>query len=159
VWWLTNKDWSQGLRVAMVADAADQKERAAAAAKIEVKVLSAKEKTLKVDKSTSDWAEAACEIKNTGDKPLEEVEVLVYYMNPKGKPHLIDVAGTNKPGQATFTKGWPVLASSNNPEAAKPLKPGETRKFSVDIPSSFDTDDDVEREKFQGRATNVRFAK
>jgi formylglycine-generating enzyme required for sulfatase activity len=159
VWWLTNKDWSQGLRVAMVADAADQKERAAAAAKIEVKVLSAKEKTLKVDKSTSDWAEAVCEIKNTGDKPLEEVEVLVYYMNPKGKPHLIDVAGTNKPGQATFTKGWPVLASSNNPEAAKPLKPGETRKFSVDIPSSFDTDDDVEREKFQGRATNVRFSK
>jgi hypothetical protein len=29
----------------------------------------------------------------------------------------------------------------------------------VDIPSSFDTDDDVEREKFQGRATNVRFSK
>ncbi|HZF00032.1 MAG TPA: SUMF1/EgtB/PvdO family nonheme iron enzyme [Planctomycetota bacterium] len=159
VWWLTNKDWSQGLRVAQVADAADQKDRAAAAAKIEVKISSGKEKTLKVDKSSSEWAEVAGEIKNAGDKELVEVEILLYYLNPKGKPHLIDVAGTNKPGQATFTKCWPVLATGNGAEAAKPLKPGETRKFTADIPSSFDTDDDVEREKFAGRATNVRLAK
>jgi len=159
VWWLTNKDWSQGLRVVLVDDAAGQKDRAAAASKIAVTVLSSKEKVIKVDKSSSEWVTVACELKNGGDKELDEVEVQVYYLNPKGKPHLIDVAGTNKPGQATFAKGWPVLASSNHAEAAKPLKPGESRTFSIDIPSSFDTDDDVEREKFQGRATNVRFAK
>jgi len=68
-------------------------------------------------------------------------------------------AVANKAGQATFSKSWPVLASSNSAEAAKPLKPGESRKFTIDIPSSFDTDDDVAREKFEGRATNVRFAK
>jgi len=159
VWWLTNKDWSQGLRVAMVADPTDQKERAAAAAKIELKVLKTKEKTLKVDKSTTEWVEAACEIRNGSDRALDEVEVIVYYLNPKGKPHLIDVAGTNKPGQATFSKGWPVLSSSNRAEAAAPLKPGESRAFTIDLPSSYDSDDDVEREKFQGRATNVRFSK
>ena len=159
VWWLTNKDWSQGLRVVLVSDAMDQKERAEAAAKVEVKVISSKEKSIAVDKSSSEWATVACEIKNTGDRELDEVEVLVYYLNPKGKPHLIDVAGANKAGQATFSKAWPVLASSNNADAAKPLKPGETRKFNIDIPSSFDSDDDVEREKFQGRATNVRFSK
>jgi hypothetical protein len=159
VWWLTNKDWSQGVRVAMVADQADQKERAAAAAKVEVKVLKSKEKTLKVDKSTTEWVEANCEIHNGSDRTLDEVEVMVYYLNPKGKPHLIDIAGTNKPGQATFSKGWPVLTSSNRAEAAAPLKPGESRAFTIDIPSSYDTDDDVEREKFQGRTTNVRFSK
>ncbi|MBV8879683.1 MAG: SUMF1/EgtB/PvdO family nonheme iron enzyme [Planctomycetaceae bacterium] len=159
VWWLTNKDVSQGIRVVCAADPADQKERAAAAAKIEVKILSSKEKTITVDKSTSEWVTVACELKNGGDKDLAEVEVFVSYLNPKGQPHLIDVAGTNKPGQATFSKGWPVLASSKLPETAKPLKPGETRKFGIDIPSSFDSDDEVDREKFAGRATNVRFAK
>jgi hypothetical protein len=143
----------------MVADAADQKARAAAAAKIEVKVLSAKDKTLKVDTSSSEWVEAVCEIKNGGEQALDEIEVMVYYLNPKSKPHLVDVAGTNKPGQATFSKAWPVLASSNSADAAPPLKPGESRKFTIDIPSSFDSDDDVEREKFAGRATNVTFAK
>ena len=159
VWWLTNKDWSQGLRVVMVADAADLKDRAAAAAKIEVKILSSKEKSIKVGKSDSEWASVTGELKNAGDKELDEVEVLVYYLDTKGKPQMVDVAGANKAGQATFSKAWPVLASSNSADAAKPLKPGESRKFTVDIPSSFDTDDDVAREKFQGRATNVRFAK
>ena len=118
-----------------------------------------KEKVLKTESSQAFFAEVSGEIKNGGDKPLEEVELLVYYLDEKGKPHMVDVAGANKPGQATFSKTWPVLASSAFPEARPPLKPGESRKFTVDIPQTFDNAPDVEPEKFGGRATNVRLSK
>ena len=39
------------------------------------------------------------------------------------------------------------------------FKPGEIRKFTADIPQSFDAAPDVNPEKFGGRATNVRFSK
>jgi formylglycine-generating enzyme required for sulfatase activity len=159
VWWLTNKDQSQGYRVVCVADPADQKERAAASAKIEVKIGSFKEKVLKTETSQAFFAEVNGEIKNGGDKTLDEVEVFVYYLDEKGKPHLVDVAGSNKPGQATFSKCWPVLSSAAHEAARAPLKPGESRKFTVDIPQTFDNPPDVEPEKFGGRVTNVRFAK
>ena len=159
VWWLTNKDQSQGYRVVCVADPADQKERAAAAAKIEVKIGSFKEKTLKTESSQAFFAEVNGEIKNGGDKALDEVEVLVYYLDEKGKPHMVDVAGANKPGQATFSLTWPVLANSAFPAARPPLKPGESRKFTIDIPQTFDNAPDVDPEKFGGRATNVRLSK
>jgi hypothetical protein len=159
VWWLTNKDQSQGFRVVCAADPADQKLRAAAAAKIEVKIASFKEKVLKTETSQAFFAEVAGEIKNGGELALDEVEVLAYYLDERGKPHIIDVAGSNKPGQATFSKCWPVLASGAQQALRAPLKPGETRKFTVDIPQTFDTAPDVDPEKFGGRATNVRFAK
>jgi formylglycine-generating enzyme required for sulfatase activity len=159
VWWLTNKDQSQGYRVVCVADPADQKERAAACAKVEVKIGGFKEKVLKTESSQAFFAEVNGEIKNGGERTLEEVEVFVYYLDDKGKPHLVDVAGSNKPGQATFSKCWPVLASSAQESPRAPLKPGESRKFTVDIPQTFDNPPDVEPEKFGGRVTNVRFAK
>lgn len=159
VWWLTNKDQSQGYRVVCAADPADQKERAAAAAKIEVKIGAFKEKVIKTESSQAFFAEVAGEIKNAGDKVLDEVEVLVYYLDEKGKPHMVDVAGANKPGQATFSLAWPVLANSSFAEARAPLKPGESRKFTIDIPQTFDNAPDVDPEKFGGRATNVRFSK
>jgi hypothetical protein len=159
VWWLTNKDQSQGIRVACAADASDKDARLAAAAKVEVKVLKFTEKTIKVDKSSSDFAELEVEVKNGSDKVLDEVEVLLYYLDPKGKPHLADLAGVNKPGQATFTKAWPVLANARVEAARAPLKPGETRAFKADVPQTYDGDDDVDREKFGGKATNVRLAK
>src|SRR6185503_18182224 len=141
-----------GYRVVCAADPADQKERAAAAAKIEVKITGFKEKVLKTETSQAFFAEVAGEIKNGGDKALDEVEVLAYYLDEKGKPHLIDIAGSNKPGQATFSKCWPVLAGSSLEPARAPLKPGESRKFTVDIPQTFDNPPDVEPEKFGGRA-------
>jgi formylglycine-generating enzyme len=159
VWWLTTKDVSQGFRVVCAADPADQKERAAAAAKIELKAKFLKEKTVKTDTSQAFFAEVECEIKNGGDKELSEVEVVVYYLDGKGKPHMVDIAGSNKPGQATFTPAWPVLANSAHAAPRPPLKPGESRKFTVDVPQTFDNDPDVDPEKFGGRATNVRFAK
>jgi hypothetical protein len=159
VWWLTTKDVSQGFRVVCAADPADQKERAAAAAKVEVKAAFVKEKTIKTDTSQAFFAEVSVEIKNGGDQPLAEVEVLVYYLDEKGKPHMVDIAGSNKPGQATFSKAWPVLANSAQEAPRAPLKPGESRKFTVDVPQTFDNAPDVEPEKFGGRATNVRLAK
>lgn len=159
VWWLTTKDVSQGFRVVCAADPADRKERAAAAARIEVKTAFVKEKTIKTDTSQAFFAEVACEIKNGGDRELAEVEVVIYYLDGKGKPHMVDIAGSNKPGQATFTPAWPVLAGSAHAAPRPPLKPGESRKFTVDVPQTFDSDPDVDPEKFGGRATNVRFAK
>jgi formylglycine-generating enzyme len=159
VWWLTTKDASQGFRVVCVADPADQKERAAAAAKVEVTAKFVKEKTIKAGSSQAFFAEVACEIKNGGDKELSEVQVVVHYLDPKGKAHMVDIAGANKPGQATFAVAWPVLASSAHAAPRPTLKPGESRKFTVDIPQTFDNDPDVDPEKFAGRATNVRFAK
>jgi hypothetical protein len=114
---------------------------------------------LKTETSQAFFAEVTGEIKNGGDQALDEVEVLVYYLDEKGKPHMVDVAGANKPGQATFSKTWPVLASSAFPGARAPLKPGESRKFTVDIPQTFDNPPDVDPEKFGGRASNVRLAK
>jgi formylglycine-generating enzyme required for sulfatase activity len=159
VWWLTNKDVSQGFRVVCVADAADREARAAAAAKIEVKVGFVKEKVVKTESSQAFFAEVAVEVKNGGDKTLDEVEVVVYYLDEKDKPHMVDVAGSNKPGQATFTLAWPVLANSAQAAPRAPLKPGEVRKFNADIPQTFDAAPDVNPEKFGGRATNVRFSK
>ena len=159
VWWMTTKDASQGFRVVCVADPADQKERAAAAAKIDVKATFVKEKTIKTGSSQAFFAEVACEIKNGGDKELAEVQVVLYYLDEKGKPHMVDIAGSNKPGQATFTVAWPVLAGSVHEAPRAPLKPGESRKFTVDIPQTFDNAPDVDPEKFAGRATNVRLAK
>jgi formylglycine-generating enzyme required for sulfatase activity len=159
VWWLTNKDVSQGFRVVCVADPADREARAAAAAKVDVKTAFVKEKVVKTDSSQAFFAEVSVEIKNGADKTLDEVEVLVYYLDAKGKSHMVDVAGSNKPGQATFTLAWPVLANSAFPGSRAPLKPGESRKFAVDVPQTFDSGDDVDPEKFGGRATNVRLSK
>jgi len=159
VWWLTNKDQSQGYRVVCVADPADLKDRDAAAAKIEVKIAGSKEKVLKTETSQAFFAEVAGEIKNGTNQSLDEVEILVYYLDEKGKPHLTDIAGSNKPGQATFSKCWPVLAGSTAPAVRAPLKPGETRKFTVDIPQTFDVAPDVDPDKFGGRATNVHLVK
>jgi hypothetical protein len=124
-----------------------------------VKIGAFKEKVIKTESSQAFFAEVEGEIKNGGDKALDEVEVLVYYLDEKGKPHMVDIAGANKPGQATFSLAWPVLANSSFPAARPPLKPGESRKFTIDIPQTFDNAPDVDPEKFGGRATNVRFSK
>ncbi|HLF92993.1 MAG TPA: formylglycine-generating enzyme family protein [Planctomycetota bacterium] len=161
VWWLTSNDVSQGFRIVCVADASDQKERKEYAAKVEVKIIGSKERTHRVGTSTSFFMQVRGEIRNAGDRALDEAEVMVYYLDPKGRPHLADITGANKPGQATFSKGWPVLANSYaDPAARVPLKPGETRAFVLDVPQTFDDPGtEVEKEKFAGRVTNLKFAK
>ena len=160
VWWLTSNGISQGFRVLCVADASDQKEREAYASKIEVKITGNKEKELIIGKSNSLFMQVSGEIRNGGDRTLDEVELMVYYMNPKGQPHLADITGANKPGQATFSKCWPVLANSyGDPAARAPFKPGESRAFTVDLPLTFDDPGSEVANKWEGRVTNLKFAK
>jgi formylglycine-generating enzyme required for sulfatase activity len=160
VWWLTSNGISQGFRVVCVADATDLKDRQAYAPKVEVKVLSNKERVARIGTSTSFFRELKGEVKNTGDKALDEVEVMVYYLNPKGQPHMADITGANKPGQATFSKCWPALANSYaDPAARAPLKPGETRAFAVEVPQTFDDLGTEVANEYAGRVTNLKFAK
>jgi formylglycine-generating enzyme required for sulfatase activity len=160
VWWLTSNGISQGFRVVCVADASDQKERAEYGPKVTVRILGNKEKTLKVETSTSFFVTITGEIKNTGDKTLDEVEVMVHYLNPKGQPHMADLTGANKPGQATFSMCWPALANSYADAAARvPLKPGETRPFVLDVPQTFDDVGTEVANRWSGRVTNVKFAR
>ena len=158
VWWLTSKDVSQGFRVVCIADASDRKEREAYALKIEVKVSGSREKMVRTESAQAFFTEVTGEIRNGGDRILDEVELLIHYLDPKGKPHLADLSGANKAGQATFSRSWPVLANRLHDDRQS-FKPGETRKFVIDIPQSFDSDDEVDRKKFGGRVTNLRFEK
>jgi hypothetical protein len=159
VWWLTSKDVSQGFRVVCVADGSDRKDREAYGPKIEVKIAGSREKVLKTESSQAFFAEVTGEIRNGGERILDEVELMIYYLDPKGKPHLADLSGANKAGQATFSRCWPVLANSFH-DGRQSFKPGETRKFVIDIPQTFDSDgDEVDDKKFGGRVTNLRFAK
>ncbi len=160
VWWLTG-DYTQSFRMVRVGDAAGAKECDEYASKIEVSFQKSEELVVKVGTSADFFCRVWGEVKNGGDKALEELHLLVYYLNPKGKPHMTDIQGADKPGRATFSYAFPALANSAWPgEHRQPLKPGETRKFMVDIPQSFDEDGvHVQLEKFGGHAIGIVFAR
>ena len=160
VWWMSSTIASQGFRVVSVADASDRMEREEYAAKIETRVAKGEEWKVPFGMKVNFFCRVTGEIKNAGDRVLDEVEVKVYYLDPKGNPHLAEITGANKPGQATFGKGWPVMANSYHPGAqSRPLKPGETRPFSIDMPSTFDAEWEVDKTKFGARVTALRFGK
>ena len=49
--------------------------------------------------------------------------------------------------------------SASDPGAQRePLRPGESRTFVVDVPSSFDADTDVDAEKFGASVLHLQFA-
>ena len=158
VWWLGSNEAEQGFRVVCVADAADAKEREAAAAKMPVKILKATDVEFKIGKSFDYCVRIEGEVTNGTGRAIDELEVRVYYLTPKGKPHLTD-KDVPKPGRATFASGWPVLASGSDPAAAAPLKAGETRAFVLHLPQSFDSSDEVDYGKFGGGVMNLRYAK
>jgi formylglycine-generating enzyme required for sulfatase activity len=161
VWWLTANSLSIGFRVICVADASDVKEREAYSAKIECKIASHRDKTIKTGASSTFYREVTGEIKNTGDRTLDEVELKVYYLETDRKPHVIDQVSV-KPGRATFSKCWPVLVNSAQEGiAGKPLAPGAAREFKVDVPLSYDIEDKDDKPviALEGRVTALRFAK
>jgi formylglycine-generating enzyme required for sulfatase activity len=160
VWWLTASEVSIGFRVVCVADAADQKERDAYALKIETKILGHKEKTLTIGPSNAPYRAVTGEVKNTGDRTLDELELEIFYVGADGKPHLTDQSGS-KPGRGCFSKCWPVLRNSAlEGDVRKSLAPGETRSFQVDLPQSYD----IETQKtpkvtLSGKVTALKFSK
>lgn len=157
-WWLQS-NFTQGFRVVRVAGKEDRADRKAYLPKLEVKVEGFEEDTHRIEGATAFFNHIKGTVKNTGDRPLIEVEVMVFSVTEEGKPHLIDIRGADKPGRATWSKVWPVLASSGTEGTRKPLGPGEERAWAVCIPYSFDDPPDVEPEVFGARVTNVRFGK
>jgi hypothetical protein len=160
VWWLGSNKIQQGFRVVCVAGLEDAKEREAYASKIDVRILKSEEEVpLSVEKATPDiWCKVTGEVRNGGDRSLEELEVDVYYLSPEGKPHWFD-ENSPKPHRATFSKHWAALANSvRGGDAVKPMKPGETRPFVLYVPSSF-AREEIDGKKFGGGATNLKFAK
>jgi hypothetical protein len=158
VWWLGSNEAEQGFRVVCVADAADAGERQAASAKMPVKILKATDVEFKTGKMTEYCVRIEGEVTNGTGRAIDELEVRVCYLTPKGKPHLTD-KDVPKPGRATFANGWPVLPSGADPAATAPLQPGEKRTFVLHLPQSFDTDEEVEYGKFGGAVMNLRYAK
>lgn len=127
MWWLTDGTHI-GFRMVCFADA-PKKDQETAAAKIEVSGLKGAE-------GSSGFLRVTGTVRNGGDKPLDEIELMVYYVDDDGKPYTED----NK-ARPSYTKSWPVLVNSNHPgDHGKPLKPGESRKFTLDLPQPFDYD-------------------
>lgn len=127
MWWLTDGTFV-GFRIVLFADS-PKKEQDACAAKVEIGSLKAAE-------GTKGNARVTGTIKNSGDKPLDEVELTVFYLDDDGKPVFED----NK-ARPCFSKVWPVLVNSDREgDARHPLKPGETRAFALDVPQPFDVD-------------------
>jgi len=160
VWWLTSHEVSIGFRVACASDASDTKEREAYAAKLEVTLTSNEEKTIKSNNSPALYRTVRGTVKNAGDRAVDEVELKVFYLDGDGKPHWIDQTGA-KPGRAVFSKVWPVLVNTAlGGDVAHPLKPGESRTFSVDLPWSYDLEDAADGKlAFAGKVTGLRFTK
>jgi formylglycine-generating enzyme required for sulfatase activity len=159
VWWLTG-DYTQGMRLVRVADASDAKDREAYAEKIQVTFQGSKELTVKKGTSAEFFCRVTGEVKNAGDRALDELHVLIYYLDPKGKPHKVDIQGADKPGRATFAYVFPALVNSAMAgDHRQPMKPGESRKFTADLPQAFDGDDLVQLEKFGAQAIGVVFSR
>lgn len=160
VWWLTANNVSIGFRVVCAADASDLKDREAYAAKIEISFAGSKEKTIKTNNSPALYRAVQGLIRNAGDRSLDEVELKVVYLEADGEtPHWIDQTAA-KPGRACFSKVWPVLVNSAlDGDTVKPLKPGETRTFAVDLPLSYDIENNDVNIAFAGQITGLRFSK
>src|SRR5204863_9138874 len=98
------------------------------------------------------------EVRNAGDRTLDELILKVYFLDPSGKPHVEDVT-SNLTRRATFNIGMPVLINSAHPgEQSRPLNPGERRTFVVDVPMTLDADTDVNPDKFGASVLHLRFS-
>jgi hypothetical protein len=150
-WWYRTGP-PQGFRVVRVPG------DARAAAKLRIAGLRGTERTAKVGKITSFYSRVTGEVTNDGDRAIDELLLKVYCLDPKGKPHFEDVT-SNLTRRATFNVCVVALRNSAHSGApSRPLRPGETRSFEVDVPASFDADADVDPEKFGASVLHLRFA-
>jgi hypothetical protein len=156
-WWLTGV-YHQGLRVVSPGGPDALAASKAYAPKISLKVLGGEEIVVRTDKAADSYARVKVEAKNEGDKAVEELEVRVEFATPQGKPHPVDIQGADKPGRATYGWAYPVIVSSAHAAPAQPLKPGESRTFTVDIPWAYDPPELVV-EKWLATTTWVRLGK
>jgi formylglycine-generating enzyme required for sulfatase activity len=150
-WWITDAPFI-GFRVARLPDdGVGKAEREACAAKLEIRNL----KLVDRGKSPYFLARVKGEIAYVGDRPLDEVEVLVHYLDEAGKPLL--KSPMEKP---CYNKCFPALANSYHPGPhAKPFAPNETRTFELEVPHPFDEVGPLELDKVGAKVTRVHFAK
>ncbi len=150
-WWYTDGPFI-GLRIVRLADdGASKEERAAAAKQIEVKNL----KITVKGKSPFYMDRVTGEMTYTGEKPLDEVELMVHFLDEEGK--LLKTDPRDKPA---FNYCHPVLVNSFHAGPhAKPIAKGETRTFELEVPHPFDEVGPVEGDTLGARVTRVHFAK
>ena len=156
-WWF-RAGHSQGFRLVRLADSGSAEERARDATRIAISGLQGRERTVKVGGSVALFSRVSGEVTNGGDRAIDELVLKVYVLDRKGKPHLEDVTSTLT-RRATFNVCAPVLRNSAHPGGHVPaLRPGERRRFEVDIPMSMDSDEDVDLEKFGASVLHLQFA-
>jgi hypothetical protein len=152
-WWF-RADFSQGFRLVRVPSTEGWKDYAP---RIEISAFASQEVTMKVGSGVSLFARVRGRVRNGGDRALDELALKVYFLDPKGNPHLQDrTGGSTHP--ATYALAFPALVSSAHPgDHARPLAPGETREFLVDLPVTYDSPDDVNPAGFGASVLYVRF--
>jgi formylglycine-generating enzyme required for sulfatase activity len=144
LWWYTDATFV-GFRLVRSVDPAGKAEQEAYAEKIEAGNFTVKP-------APDAMSLVSGEIRNKGDKTLEEVELTVYYLDEKGAPLFAD-----RKDRPTFNRAYPVLANSAHPgEAREPLAPGGVRRFEITVPQAYDYDADLE--KVGAKVTGIRFA-
>ncbi len=144
LWWLTDARFV-GFRVLRVGSAADQEPQKAYASKVAVKITGKAE-------SEKGFIPVSGEITNTGERTLSEVELTVFPLTSEGKPLFED-----EKARATFMLAYPVLTHAFHPgEHKAPLKPGESRKFSVLVPEAYEIDEAPTT--FSATVSGLRFA-
>jgi len=145
MWWLTDGPFV-GFRVAEFVDPAEKAAQEAYAVQLQtsgLKILSTKGGSARVTGT----------LKNAGPRSVDEVELVVFYLDGKGQPIIED--RKNRPG---YSKAYPVLVNSfHEGPARKALAGGETREFAVEIPVPYDLDEDPE--KAGARVSALQFSR
>lgn len=138
-WWFIGSEHVQGFRVAAIGGSDALKTSDALAPRIGVEILSSKEVRAPIatdPRRTEPFDRVSGRVRNGSDRTIEELELRVHALTPGKRPHWLD---HELPGRPTFTWTYPVLVTSaHGGERARPLHPGETRAFEVDVPISAD---------------------
>jgi formylglycine-generating enzyme required for sulfatase activity len=149
LWWLTDGNFV-GFRLVRL-PGTTLKESEALASRVEVKDL----KIEKVGKRPDFLDRITGLVAYSGDVPLDEVELTVYFLDEDGKPMLKDPK--DKP---SFSLVYPVLANSfHGGEVRPPLQKGGTRKFEVDVPHPFLETGPLDLDKVAAKVSYVHAAK
>lgn len=154
--WLAGARPCQGMRLVQVAGPEDREIRERTRSVVQVTLTESPGPVeLKVGGGRQDFVRVKGEVQNSSKESVLELELQVYLLDSKGRPHLAD-AGTAY-GRPTWTKIWPVLMNVNQGDTPRTkLAPGEKRTFEALIPASFDDEDDVPAGKFGAQVTNLR---
>jgi hypothetical protein len=131
-WWY-RAGFSQGFRVVSSPDPYDPK--------VEVTGLAGRELSVRNGTTTERWIRVSGEVRNAGASALPELGLKVYSLDPSGLPHLADGQALST-RRATWGVCWPALPGK------PPLRPGETRAFTADLPLPFDDDSAVAPGRF-----------